>query len=293
MSLAPGWYRDPADPTTQRWWDGEGWVGDPLPADATPPTGPPPVAGGDQPAPAPSVPTPFSRPSPPATAPPPSTAGPTPGSPPAGPYRRATRYGVPAPQRPHGHLLAPLSARLLARLFDIGAVLALNVLVNGWFVHRFWTEISPVMSEAWRRSLTGESVDDLPTAGDQAGNLLLVILLLAAALWFAYEVPYVANTGQTPGKRLLRIKVVRLEDAAPLGFGRSFRRWNPMGLPVLLWWCGIGPLLQLLDIMFALVDRQLQQAWHDRSAHTAVILLEPAPDDARDKEPSDASTHPS
>ena len=36
----PGWYRDPAEPTTQRYWDGEGWVGDSLPIDATPPAGP-------------------------------------------------------------------------------------------------------------------------------------------------------------------------------------------------------------------------------------------------------------
>ncbi|HEY9482572.1 MAG TPA: DUF2510 domain-containing protein, partial [Micromonosporaceae bacterium] len=35
--IASGWYKDPADPTTQRYWDGEVWIGDPLPADATPP----------------------------------------------------------------------------------------------------------------------------------------------------------------------------------------------------------------------------------------------------------------
>jgi uncharacterized RDD family membrane protein YckC len=39
--IAPGWYKDPAEPTTQRYWDGEGWLGDPLPVDATPPSGPP------------------------------------------------------------------------------------------------------------------------------------------------------------------------------------------------------------------------------------------------------------
>jgi uncharacterized RDD family membrane protein YckC len=35
-----GWYPDPAEPTTQRYWDGDGWVGDRLPVDATPPEGP-------------------------------------------------------------------------------------------------------------------------------------------------------------------------------------------------------------------------------------------------------------
>ncbi|WP_157517488.1 DUF2510 domain-containing protein, partial [Micromonospora rifamycinica] len=42
MSVQPGWHVDPADPTTRRWWDGEGWIGAPIPVDATPPDGPPP-----------------------------------------------------------------------------------------------------------------------------------------------------------------------------------------------------------------------------------------------------------
>jgi uncharacterized RDD family membrane protein YckC len=42
-SLPAGWYKDPADTSTQRYWDGEGWLGDAIPADAVPPAGPPPV----------------------------------------------------------------------------------------------------------------------------------------------------------------------------------------------------------------------------------------------------------
>ncbi|WP_156313281.1 DUF2510 domain-containing protein, partial [Micromonospora sp. HK10] len=42
MSVEPGWYVDPADPETRRYWDGEGWLGAPIPVDATPPEGPPP-----------------------------------------------------------------------------------------------------------------------------------------------------------------------------------------------------------------------------------------------------------
>ena len=39
-NVTPGWYKDPAEPTTQRYWDGDGWVGGSLPLDATPPEGP-------------------------------------------------------------------------------------------------------------------------------------------------------------------------------------------------------------------------------------------------------------
>src|SRR5690348_1340016 len=39
--ITPGWYKDPADPDVQRYWDGEGWLGDPIPAGAPTPAGPP------------------------------------------------------------------------------------------------------------------------------------------------------------------------------------------------------------------------------------------------------------
>ncbi|MPZ26754.1 MAG: DUF2510 domain-containing protein [Micromonosporaceae bacterium] len=277
MSVPPGWYRDPAEPTVQRWWDGEGWVGDPLPADATPPPGPP-AQEPPVPVPVPMVPAVPGVPG--ATEP----AASPPGAVEPVPPGWSTGRAVPdlTPPRPQGYPLATLGSRLVARLVDIGIVLALNVVVNGWFVYQFWLEVSPVVQEAWRRSLAGETMSDLPETGD-AGNLQLVILVLATALWFAYEVPAIANTGQTPGKRLLRIRVVRLEATEPLGFGRSFRRWNTMGLPTLLWWCfGIGFLLQLVDALFAVFDRPLQQALHDKSAHTAVISVAAPPRPAKE-----------
>jgi len=207
------------------------------------------------------------------------------------PFSRARPAGYqPAPPaRPHGYPLATLGARLVARLIDIGLVFLLNVLVNGWFVYQYVKEIWPIVTEAQQRMLNGEPLGDLPESS-QAQNLMFIILIIAAALWFAYEVPAVANNGQTPGKRLLGIKVVRLESNQPLGFGRSFRRWNTMGLPTLLWFCfGIGFLLQLIDVLFALFDRSMQQALHDKSAHTAVVALAPHPR----KEAPDAPTDPS
>jgi uncharacterized RDD family membrane protein YckC len=181
----------------------------------------------------------------------------------------------------------------VARLIDLVVVAALNVVVNSWFVYQFWQEISPLVREAYRRGATGGGMSDLPPVGDQAGNLQIVIVVLAAALWFAYEVPAVANTGQTLGKRLMRIRVVRMEEAGPVGFGRSFRRWNTMGLPTLLWWCfGIGFVLQLVDFLFALFDRPLQQALHDKSAHTVVISIATSQPDQR-KETPDEQADPS
>lgn len=301
MSVEPGWYKDPADPSTQRYWDGEGWIGAPLPADATPPPGPPPAQPEPRPAPGRTASPPPDRPLAPHAADPTGApgAGPVSGAgavpdagavPGAGPVPGAGAvpgggrdpgwtppgyaHPLPAP-RPHGLPLAPLGARLAARLIDIGIVLALNVAVNGWFVVQWVREISPVFAEAWRRALAGDpSTEGLAQPDPRSDYLLMAIVLITAALWLAYEVPAVANGGQTIGKRLAGVKVVPMADEDRVGFGRSLRRWNTMGLPVFLWYCcGIGFLLQLVDNGYVLADRPLRQALHDKRAQTVVVQV--------------------
>ncbi|MET7807458.1 RDD family protein [Micromonospora chersina] len=302
MSVQPGWYVDPADPETRRYWDGEGWIGAPIPVDATPPDGPPPpepepaaapaaaaAPHPGQPAPAtgahPGGPAPGPRPGPPAGGPgqpwpgqpgqpgpwagPPGQQGPPPGWPyPGWPGR------PPAP-RPHGLPLASYGARLVARLIDLGVVFLLNAVVNGWFVWRYIEEISPYLRESVRRSLAGEtSTEGLPQPGEQAAGLQIAILLIATALWFAYEVPSMAARGQTFGKRLMGVRAVPVEADQPLGFGRATRRWSTLGLPTLLWYCcGLGLLLQFVDAVSPLFDQPLRQALHDKRAQTVVVQL--------------------
>jgi len=289
-AIPPGWYKDPAEPTTQRYWDGGEWIGAPLPADATPPDGPPPnepssptVASADPD----GVPGADAGPPPPDHRPGGGQPGHQPAGPPSGPPPPGWRhYHLPPPEpRPHGLALAPLGARLVARFIDIGIVLLLNIVINGWFVWQYVQEMWPTFAEIWRRSLAGDrSTEGLPMAGDRANGLQIAIVLLAAAIWWAYEVPSTADTGQTVGKRVMRIKVVLVERDGHLGFGRSFRRWNTLGLPTMLWLCCIGFLLQLIDCLYVLFDRPLRQALHDKSAQTVVVALPvaPVPADATD-----------
>ncbi|GAA2605017.1 hypothetical protein GCM10010399_40080 [Dactylosporangium fulvum] len=388
----PGWYKDPVDPDVQRYWDGEGWLGEPIPASEPTPSGPPP--GAEPPswakptstppsssasssswAPSSAAPPESSEPAAPAAPPPyggisgtpggfgapgssagapgstgaPGTASTpgasgtpsapsspaTPGWPPA-PVAPGTPLphgavvgppgtplpphgfpagqlppgaivlppGTPAPPgllqqgtlptgavqvllppqaglpgqgavKPHGRPIASLGARLLARLIDIAVVALLNAAVTGWFIYQWLSDMWPVMREIWRRQLAGESTSDL-VSPERASSLQIVILILIAALWFAYEVPSIANSGQTVGKRLLKIKVMRLESEEPIGFGRAIRRWNPLGLSVLLWTCGIGFVLQFLDSLSPVIDWPLRRAFHDRSAGTVVVQAEPS-----------------
>jgi uncharacterized RDD family membrane protein YckC len=186
------------------------------------------------------------------------------------------RWPAPAP-RPHGYALAPLSARFVARLIDVLAVLGLNILVNGWFVVQYVREVSPIVSDLQRKIMAGESIRavDVPS---RVGWLEIAILGIAMALWFAYEVPAIGGTGQTLGKRVMHIRVLGIESREPIGIRRAMRRWNPLGLPVMLWGCyGFGLLLQLADFVIGLADRPLHQAMHDRSAGTVVVHVAPEP----------------
>ncbi|BBH65067.1 hypothetical protein ACTI_17520 [Actinoplanes sp. OR16] len=105
-SLPAGWYKDPADTSTQRYWDGEGWLGKALPADATPPDGPPavePDPPAPEPAPAPVQPAPQTFATPPQ---PPQQAPPAYGPPPGwGPQHQPPPHGwqpPPGTQPPAG-----------------------------------------------------------------------------------------------------------------------------------------------------------------------------------------------
>jgi len=290
-NIEPGWYKDPADPTTQRYWDGEGWLGDPLPVDATPPPGPPPAkpsppAGSAGHPSGQTLGTPASPAGPGPTTParggepgaelgtgPGKDAVPGLGQPPGGYPSRLPPPGypyaylrqLPAP-RPHGLPLATPGARFLARLVDITVVVLLNVVVNGWFAYQWWRTVEPAFRTWWS---TGTA--DAATLPERASWLLYTIMFVGLALWFAYEVPAVASTGQTLGKRLVGITVMRLESPEPLGFRRSMRRWNRMGLPTLLWPCCVGFVLQIVDNLFVAIDRPLHQAIHDKAALTVVV----------------------
>jgi uncharacterized RDD family membrane protein YckC len=314
--VAPGWYKDPAEPTTQRYWDGEGWVGPALPADAEPPEGPPPTeqapaatraadagqpsgagrapgAGGasgaaaDRPALAGAGPRQMASPpgapppqqAPPQQAPPQQAPPPPPQPPPhlrlppGAPIPRGWVYRRPAPPRPHGLTLASPGVRLVARLVDLAAVGVLALVANGWFIYQLVGEIGPFYEAIASNTQPSQE------SASRINTLAFVITLVTTAIWLAYEVPALANTGQTPGKRMMGIKVMRLEQADRLGFGRSLRRWITLGLPTLLWVCCVGFVVQFVDCLFVALDHPLHQALHDKQAHTVVVHV--GEDDSR------------
>jgi uncharacterized RDD family membrane protein YckC len=246
--IAAGWYRDPVDPDTQRYWDGEQWIGEAIPAGTVPPPGP--VAAPEPVAPA------AAEPAQPDT-------GQYGQAPYAYPGYGQGHAGPAAAEVPLPGTLAPVVDRLAARLIDGVVLFLLNVVVNGWFVYQYVREMYPALQRAEQEGLPLQE-----TITDRAATLTYIILGVATALWFAYEVPAVAATGQTLGKRLVGVRVVGV-DGSPLGFGRSIQRWALPGLPTMLggW---LFP-LQLADALWCLWDRPRQQCLHDKAAGTIVV----------------------
>jgi uncharacterized RDD family membrane protein YckC len=78
----------------------------------------------------------------------------------------------------------------------------------------------------------------------------------------AYFTLYVGHSGQTPGKKLLRLKVIRT-TGEEVGFGLAFVRWIGQGISFLA--LGIGYLM----IAFT----RNKQGLHDKIAGTYVIRL--------------------
>ncbi|MEX2658987.1 MAG: RDD family protein [Acidimicrobiales bacterium] len=89
--------------------------------------------------------------------------------------------------------------------------------------------------------------------------------VLAAAL---YEIGFIAMSGQTIGKRALKIQVVDVGTGRPPGLGGATLRYLVPSVPALL--PGIGPFLGLLVYLSA-VWNPSRQGWHDRSAGTVVV----------------------
>jgi uncharacterized RDD family membrane protein YckC len=186
---------------------------------------------------------------------------------------------VPAP-RPHGMALAPLGRRLAARLIDILAVGVLSAILTGYLIYQWWQETSPYWRQTWQivqaKSKSATVPDVTPTMTSRGTWLSVAILLLVMVIWLAYEVPNIASSGQTPGKRLMGIRVVGLEATTPIGVRRAIRRWMPLGLPVLVWACGplgfvFGGILQLVNCLSPAINRPLRLALHDRRAFTVVV----------------------
>ncbi|MEU7615411.1 RDD family protein [Micromonospora rifamycinica] len=194
--------------------------------------------------------------------------------PPPGPYAGLPGYPPPAPgtpppgfpgMSPRGLPLASFGDRLLALLIDglvVGAA-SLVFIVPAFIV--FFQMVLPDLT-------TG--ADGEPTA-DPFTNFLIpmlvlqgVIFVVAFALSYVYQVEMMFKTGQTIGKRAMKIQVVPLDPAATLTRTAAAKRWAVYQIGG-----AVIPGFSYLDGLWQLWDKPWQQCLHDKFAGTVVVKV--------------------
>lgn len=177
----------------------------------------------------------------------------------------------PAPVAPSGQPLAEFWQRLVAYLIDgliVSAVLMILILplYIGWIV---WFMSRVEQLEAREPVPAGEPdpvAAELGTAMLLFFGLFAAMIVLTLVASYVYFVEMMFRTGQTLGKKVMKIRVVPLDPVARLTRGDAARRW-------LVQWAGgtFIPLFSYLDGLWQLWDRPYRQCLHDKFPQTTVV----------------------
>ena len=93
-------------------------------------------------------------------------------------------------------------------------------------------------------------------------DVLVAVGAALAVVWsIAYFATFWSSTGQTPGNRLMRIRVLKADGLSPVSLRRALFRVAALVL---------SALLLCLGFLLVLVDRR-RRALHDRLAGTVVV----------------------
>jgi uncharacterized RDD family membrane protein YckC len=174
------------------------------------------------------------------------------------------------PVAPDGRPLADFGDRLLACLIDsaLFAVLGFLLAIPAFFV--VFASITNAINQTKTDPATGQIISQpspaaifLPILGIYAGILLVTFLAS-----YVYQVEMMYRTGTTWGKRVMKLRVVSLENlGAPLTRGIAAKRWAVQVLG------GFVPLLSWLDGLWQLWDQPYRQCLHDKVAKTVVVKV--------------------
>ncbi|GAA3338990.1 hypothetical protein GCM10020358_21090 [Amorphoplanes nipponensis] len=203
----------------------------------------------------------------PVHAPVPPQAGGPPAYPPPhyGPPQQHGWRPPPVPLAPDGRPLADFGTRLLAYLID-GAILSGIALVV--FIPVLSVLLLTAVPDDFDAATGPETVFTdlfLPFLLIELG---FVLLLLAG--YYVYYVEMMYRSGQTVGKRLMKVRVVPIEPGATLTRGMAAKRYLVEFVVGML-----VPLFSYLDGFWQLWDKPFQQTLHDKIARTVVVKVAP------------------
>ncbi|MFC0533516.1 RDD family protein [Phytohabitans kaempferiae] len=167
---------------------------------------------------------------------------------------------------PAGQPLASFTDRLLAYLIDYAVFVAFGLLLGVPALLIFFLVVAP---DLFQIQPDGTPVELgfldflLPLLLIEAG--FMVALVIAS---YVYYVEMLFRTGQTLGKRAMKIKIVPLAPDAELSRGSAAKRWL-VGFVGAYFVAGF----QYVDGFWQLWDKPYQQCLHDKFAATVVVKV--------------------
>lgn len=162
-------------------------------------------------------------------------------------------------ETPEAHNHAGFGGRLLAWILDRVIMTVLLLVISApvilWMVANFETEIG----------LCANGIDtcEQPT-DDTTARLIIgigIIALAAVLVSLLYQITGLARRGQTIGRRIMKIRVIKELTGQPPGWGGAFIRVLVGGISGQIFY--LGHLWRLWD------DKK--QTWHDKAAGTIVV----------------------
>jgi len=97
--------------------------------------------------------------------------------------------------------------------------------------------------------------------GFLAGIGILVMLLVVFGVMIFYFPFFWQRSGQTPGMKVLGVRVVNNDDGGPIGWGTALLRLVGFGISAMIFYIGF---------IWIIFDAR-KQGWHDHIAGTCVI----------------------
>jgi uncharacterized RDD family membrane protein YckC len=164
--------------------------------------------------------------------------------------------------------LADFGTRLLAWLIDTAVLTAVLTAVT---IPVFFVLISSLVPDTIDTNSPNPDIAPiftsffLPFFLFEAG-----IVVVALGAYYLYAVELMHRTGQTLGKKAMKIRIVPLDPAAKLTRGMAAKRYLVEYLGAML-----VPFLSYLDGFWQLWDKPYQQTLHDKFAQTIVVKVLP------------------
>ncbi|MGC9514677.1 RDD family protein [Methanocrinis sp.] len=108
--------------------------------------------------------------------------------------------------------------------------------------------------------LSGVQIEEEAIAGGDFSMTFIAVYILMAAIAIGYYT-YFFGKGQTPGMKLVEVKLIRTDGVEPVGYKKGFFRWIGME---------ISGMVLFLGYVWILIDKK-RQGWHDKIAGTYVV----------------------